>query len=344
MTRLERLRELLEEPLLVTTPANVRYLVGFRSSNTALLVGESATLLFSDFRYAESAREVQEVEFVEVERSLLKGVAARLTGRVGFEAANLTYDGYQTLSAADAELVPRSGIVERLRAVKDEGELTLIRRAAEITSAAYERLAQEPFVGRTERELAWRLETLFHELGADGPAFASIVAGGPNAALPHAHPGDRAIERGETVIVDTGAAVEGYASDCTRTFATGPLPDELAEAYRVCLEAQQAGVAAAKAGVSGPEADEAARKVIDSAGFGKAFGHGLGHGVGIDVHEAPSLRRESEDTLAAQNVVTVEPGIYLPGRGGIRIEDLLIVGDAEPEILTSFTKELQTVE
>ena len=344
MTRVERLREILEEPLLVTTPANVRYLVGFRSSNAALLVDETATLLFSDFRYAESARSVGDVAFVEVERSLLKGVAARLTGRVGFEATNLTYDGYQTLSAADAELAPRSGIVERLRAVKSEEELAAIARAAAITNQAYEQLAQEPFVGQTERELAWRMETLFHELGGDGSAFATIVAGGPNAALPHAHPGDRRIGRGETVIVDAGAEVDGYASDCTRTFATGSLPDELGEAYRVCLEAQQAGVEAARAGVSGRDADAAARGVIEAAGFGHAFGHGLGHGVGIDVHEAPSLRKESEDTLASGNVVTVEPGIYLPGRGGIRIEDLVVVRDGSPDVLTAFTKDLLTVD
>ena len=317
-TRLDRLRETLEEPLLVSNGSNVRYLVGFSSSNAALLVEPDGARLFSDFRYADAARAVEDVEFVEAKRNLFADLAERLSGRIGFEADATTY--------------------------ADDEELAAIRKAAEITSAAYERLAEERFTGQTERELAWRLESLFHELGAAGPAFESIVAAGANGARPHSRPTDAAIEPGTTVVVDAGAQVDGYCADCTRTFATGPLPDQLREAYAVCLQGQEAGLDAVRAGTTGVDADTEARAVIVDAGFGEEFGHGLGHGVGIDVHEAPRLSRESTDTLAAGNVVTVEPGIYFGGVGGIRIEDLVVVTDGQPEILTSFTKELVTVD
>ena len=343
-TRLDRLRETLEEPLLVSNGSNVRYLVGFSSSNAALLVEPDGARLFSDFRYADAARAVEDVEFVEAKRNLFADLAERLSGRIGFEADATTYAQYETLAAGALELVPRRGLVEALRAVKDDEELAAIRKAAEITSAAYERLAEERFTGQTERELAWRLESLFHELGAAGPAFESIVAAGANGARPHSRPTDAAIEPGTTVVVDAGAQVDGYCADCTRTFATGPLPDQLREAYAVCLQGQEAGLDAVRAGTTGVDADTEARAVIVDAGFGEEFGHGLGHGVGIDVHEAPRLSRESTDTLAAGNVVTVEPGIYFGGVGGIRIEDLVVVTDGQPEILTSFTKELVAVD
>ena len=240
---------------------------------------------------------------------------------------------------ARAPLRARRGAAGR----KDEDEIAVIRRAAEITSQALERFAEEQFTGRTERDLAWRLDQLFHELGGDGPSFESIVASGPNGARPHARPTDRKIEPGETVVIDAGARVGAYNPDCTRTFATGPLPDRLQEAYDVCLRAQLAGLDAIRPGLSGIDADPSAREVIEEAGLGEQFGHGLGHGLGLEVHEAPRLSRESRDTLAERQVVTVEPGIYLEGLGGIRIEDLVVVREGEPEILTSFTKELVTV-
>jgi Xaa-Pro aminopeptidase len=344
VSRLERLRAGLEEPLLVSNGLNVRYLTGFDSSNAALLVEPDRVRLFSDFRYADAAREVQGVEFVETKRSLFASLAELLDGRVGFEADAVPYGAWETLRRDGLELIPRRGLVEGLRAVKEERELTAIRRAAEITSEAYARLAEEPFVGRTERELAWRLEEHFHELGAHAPAFETIVASGPNGARPHARPTDRETGAGETVVVDAGALVDGYCADCTRTFATGPLPDELKDAYAACLEGQLAGLEAVRPGTTGVDADAAARGRIEAAGLGGKFGHGLGHGVGLDVHEAPRLSRESTDTLAAGNVVTVEPGIYLEGLGGIRIEDLVIVGEDGPEVLTSFTKDLVTVD
>jgi Xaa-Pro aminopeptidase len=343
MSRVDSLRASLEEPLLVTNGVNVRYLVGFSSSNAALFVEPERVRLFTDFRYAETARAVEGVEFVETKRSLVGALAELLDGTVGFEADAVSYASWEVLRAGGLELVPRRGLVEALRAVKDESELEKIRRAGEITSEGYARLADERFVGRTERELAWRLEDLFRELGADAPAFESIVASGPNAAKPHARPTDRTMEAGETIVIDAGAMVEGYNADCTRTFATGPLPEELKAAYQATLEGQLAGLEAVRAGVTGIDADAAARDKIEAAGLGEKFGHGLGHGVGLEVHEAPRLSRESTDTLVAGNVATVEPGVYLAGLGGIRIEDLVVVTDGEPEILTSFTKDLITV-
>ena len=343
MTRIDRLRRLIEEPLLVTMPVNVFYLTGFRSSNAALLVDDERALLFSDFRYAEAGRRVDEVEFIEVERALVRGVAAHVDGRLAFERSHLTYANWEVLRDAGVELVPGGGQIERLRAVKAEDELELIRRATEITNEAYARLAEERFVGRTERDLAFAFAQFMHELGGHGEAFPTTVASGPNGATPHAGTSDRVVEKGETVVVDAGAVLDGYASDCTRTFATGPLPDELARAYDVVLEAQLEGLDAVAPGVSGKDADAAAREVIGGAGLGERFGHGLGHGVGLMVHEAPTLRPESQDTLEPNNVVTVEPGVYLPGVGGIRIEDLVVVREGEPVVLTSFTKELVTV-
>ena len=342
--RIEALRSAVEEPLLVSNLVNVRYLAGFDSSNAALVVEPERVRLFSDFRYAELGRSIQGVEFVETKRSLYAALAELLEGQHGFEADDLTYGKWETLSAGGLELVPRRGLVEALRAVKDESELDAVRRAAAVTSEAYARFAEETFLGRTERDLAWRMDELFHELGADGPAFETIVAAGPNGARPHSRPSDREVGPGETVVVDSGARLDGYCSDCTRTFATGPLPERLQEAYAVCLEAQLAGLEAVRVGATGVEADAAARRVIEDAGFGEAFGHGLGHGVGVDVHEAPRLARESSDTLVAGNVVTVEPGIYLEGLGGIRIEDLVIVGEDGPEVLTGFTKDLLSVD
>ena len=340
MTRVERLQASLEEPLLVSNLVNVRYLVGFESSNAALVVEPDQVRLFSDFRYAELGRAVEGVEFVETKRSLYAALGALLEGRIGFEAEDLTYGRWETLSAGGVELVPRRGLVEELRAVKDDAELEAVRRAAALTSEAYARFADERFAGRTERELAWRLDELFHELGAEAPAFETIVASGPNSARPHARPSDRKVGAAETIVVDAGVRLDGYCSDCTRTFSTGSLPEQLQKAYAVCLEAQLAGLDAVRAGATGVAVDGAARRVIDEAGFGEAFGHGLGHGVGLDVHEAPRLAKESGDTLAAANVVTVEPGIYLEGLGGIRIEDLVIVGEDGPEITTGFTKDL----
>jgi Xaa-Pro aminopeptidase len=341
--RARKLVEKLEEPLIVTTPANVRYLTDFVSSNVSVVVELERVRLFTDFRYATSARKVADVEFVQTRRETIAHMAEFLSGKFAFESSDLSYRNYEELRDGGLELVPRTGLVESLRVVKDEGELEKIRRSAAIVNQAFERLAEEQFVGRTERDLAWRMFLHLHELGAEEEAFETIVAASANGASPHANPGDQVIERGTTVVVDAGAVLDGYCSDCTRTFSTGELPDELQRAYDVCLEGQLNALEAARAGVEAKQTDAAARDVITAAGFGDNFGHGLGHGVGIDVHEAPHLAPTSSDTLAAGNVCTIEPGIYLEGMGGIRIEDLVIIRDGEPEVLTSFPKELVTV-
>jgi Xaa-Pro aminopeptidase len=321
----------------------VRYLTGFESTNAAVLVEPERTRLFTDFRYAERARAVEGVEFEETKRYIYSDLAGRLPERIAFEADALTYANWELLRQGDVDLVPRRGLVESLRVVKEPEELDAIRRATEVTNTTYERLAEELFAGRTEKDLAWRMEQLFHEEGADGLAFPIDIASGPTAASPHAVSGDRVVREGDLVIVDAGAIVDDYCSDCTRTFAVGEVPDSLRETYEVVRRGQQAGLDAVRAGVSGREADAAARAVIADAGYGENFGHGLGHGVGLLVHEAPALRPESEDVLAAGNVVTVEPGVYLSGVAGIRIEDLVVVTEEGREVLTSFPKELTAV-
>jgi Xaa-Pro aminopeptidase len=343
-TRLEQLAQQLKSPLLVTNLVNIYYLTGFESSNAALLVRPRAeTTLYTDFRYIEVAREVPGVAVEMTKRAILVELGERLTGSVQFEADVLPFTQWEHLSAGKAKLAPSSGVVEGLRAVKDAEEVAKLARAAKVADRGLEALTAETWVGRSERELAWRLRELLHAHGADELAFESIVASGPNGALPHAHPTDRIVEANALVTVDWGVRVDGYCSDCTRTFATGAVGGELARAYDVCLAAQQRACDGIKAGMTGIDADLLARDPIQDAGFGKAFGHGLGHGVGIDVHEAPKLSTESEDTLEAGNVVTIEPGIYLEGLGGVRIEDLAVVRDDGVELLTSFPKHLISV-
>jgi Xaa-Pro aminopeptidase len=344
MSRLQRLGELLEAPLLVTNLTNVFYLTGFDSSNAALLVrpGGEATL-FTDFRYIETARDVPGVDTQLAKRTLMADIGERLSGRVQFEADVLPYLEWQRLSAGKAKPEPTNGIVDVLRAVKSDEEVAALARAARIADRALEALTAETWVGRSEREIAWRLRELCHAHGADDQAFDSIVASGANGSLPHAHPTDQIIERGTLVTVDWGAKVHGYFSDCTRTFSTGGLPDRLREIYNVCLSAQKAAVDGVRAGMTGVEADALAREPITAAGYGDNFGHGLGHGVGLAIHEAPRLSLESADTLEVGNVVTIEPGIYVPGLGGVRIEDLTVVREDGLEPLTSFPKELVEV-
>ena len=346
MNRLNRLAAGLTEPLLVTDGVNVRYLLGFESSNCAVLVEpDGASTLFTDFRYLEAARAVEGVELVQTRRDVAGALAELLAGRrIGFEASRISYSQWETIAAGGVELVATRGVVESLRIVKDDAELDAIRRAAAISDEVYAALANERFVGRTEKELAWWIERTFRELGADGLAFASIVAAGLNGASPHAHPGDTVIEEGVLVTVDMGCVVAGYCSDCTRTFATGEASARLAEIYGLVARAQLDGLAALRPGASGVDVDAASRTAIAAAGMAEFYGHGLGHGLGIDVHEAPALRPESNDVLAVRNVVTVEPGLYLPGVGGTRIEDLVVITDDGYELLTFFTKAMLTVE
>ena len=345
MTRLERLAALLEEPLLVTSGVNVLYLTGLSSSNAAVLVepGGDPTL-YTDFRYARRASAIEGVRFEQTARAVIGDLATRLSGRtIGIEAHVLTVAALESLQGGGVETVARTGLVERLRAVKEPGELEFLREAATISDVVFGALAEERFTGRTEVELAWRIRELFHEHGSSELAFDMIVASGENGASPHAETRDAPIEAGTLVTVDAGCRAGGYASDCTRTFATGELPDELARAYDVCLTAELAGLEAIGPGVRGVDADRAARSVIEEAGWGEEFGHGLGHGIGLEVHEAPSLRPESTDTLEPGNLVSCEPGIYIPGLGGVRIEDMVLVTDDGRARLTSAGKELVTV-
>lgn len=352
MTRIERLAALLAEPLLVAGPpyveggqANVRWLTGLASSNAAVLVEpDGSATLYTDFRYAARAREVEGAELVETPRNLLPAIAERLAGRrIGFEAANLPYAGVVTLRDAGVDSVPTTGLVESLRAVKDEDELAAMRRAAALSDEVFAALVEERFGGRSERELAWWIERRLREGGAEDVSFDVVVAAGPTGSSPHAVPGDLPVPEGTLVVVDAGAVVDGYRSDCTRTFAVGALPDRLAEIYGLCLLAQEEALAAIGPGAHGRDVDAISRGPIEEAGLGWAYGHGLGHGVGLQIHEAPVLRPESEDVLVPGNAVTVEPGIYLPGEAGVRIEDLVVVTHDGCERLTRFPKELVTV-
>jgi Xaa-Pro aminopeptidase len=343
-SRVEALAARLDEPLLVTDLVNIRYLTGFESSNAALLVEPGgAGTLYTDFRYIESARAAEGAQAKLTKRSLLTDIAPDLPSPVQFEADAMPYAQWQILKAAGAKLKPVRGLVEELRAVKDAEEQRALRRAAKVADRAFDTLTAETFVGHTEKELAWRLRELLHAHGADDVSFDPIIASGPNGALPHADPSDRIVEPQTLVVVDWGAKVDGYYSDCTRTLSTGSLPAKLREIYEICLAAQKSAVAGIRPTMTGIEVDHIARAQIAEAGYGEEFGHGLGHGVGLMVHESPRLSTESTDTLETGNVVTIEPGIYLPGIAGVRIEDLAIVTDDGVEVLTSFPKELVEV-
>ena len=342
MTRIARLREQLDQPLLVTTPKNVVYLTGFKSSNAALLIDDERVQLFTDFRYLEAASAVKDVEVVQTKRYVLPEIAKQVAGSaIGFEANNVTYSDWEMIRDAGVDAVPTYDVVEKLRAVKDDGELDAIRRACAITDRVFERLTDVSFVGRTELDVSWDLTRLFHEEGGEELAFESIVGAGPTGARPHARAGDRKIGAGELVVIDAGCTIDGYASDYTRTFATGPLDGEAKEAYQTVLSAQLAALDGLRAGINGVQADLLARDVIEDSPFKGTFGHGLGHGLGLDVHEKPTLSTLApDDPLVAGNVVTVEPGVYLEGKFGIRIEDDVVITADGIDNLTGFRKDL----
>ena len=352
MSRTDRLVELLEarelDCLLVTDLLNVRYLTGFTGSNGACVVTRDERVFFTDFRYVEQARtEVPEYERVEAGRDMLGDLSGRLRGRAGFDDDNLSVAAHAKLAekvGSGVELVPAAGLVEQLRALKDPDEVAVMRAAAELSTAAYESLLERGLVGRTEREVAMQLVRFMEDSGADGPSFPPIVAAADHGARPHAVPRDLEIPRDTLVVIDMGALVDGYCSDCTRTLATGSPGEGALEIYELVLRAQVEALGATRAGAANRDVDAVARQIIDGAGHADHFGHGLGHGVGLQVHEAPRLGKTADGTLEAGNAVTVEPGVYLPGEVGVRIEDLVIVTDGEPDILTGFPKELVTVD
>jgi Xaa-Pro aminopeptidase len=334
--------------LLVTNLVNVRYLTGYTGSNGLVLIGPRTRTFITDFRYVEQAAEQVHPSFqrVRAPQDLVEAVDEALPRgplRLGFEDAHTSVRAYarlRELLPERIELVGVTGLVERLRAVKESAEIEAIRAATRLADAAFERLVREGLAGRTEREVAMALEHDMRERGAERPSFDSIVAAGPHGALPHAAPREVEIRRGEMVVIDWGAELDGYCSDCTRTVAAGEPGAEAREVYAVVLEAQQAGVKAVTAGAHGREVDSVARAVIEAAGHGQQFGHGLGHGVGLEIHEAPRLSQRSSDDLRAGNVVTVEPGIYIPGRFGVRIEDLVVATDNGCDVLTAVPKRL----
>jgi Xaa-Pro aminopeptidase len=331
------------QSLLVTNPVNVLYLTGLDSSNAACIVRPDAVLLATDGRYLEAARAVDGVDVVQSERDLAGWLGRRLgdlaSGPFAFEADHVTVAQHDSLRESGVELVPTTALVKRIRAAKSAKELDRIRAAAAVNDAMVGRLAEEKLVGRTEAEVAWWIVATLVEEGADGVAFDPIVGAGPNAALPHHHPGERPIGTNETVVVDTGALLDGYRSDCTRTFATGELPERLADAYELCRRAQARALDAVGPGANTKAVDAVARSEIESSGVAPVL-HGLGHGLGLEMHELPILSDAYDAELEPGNVVTVEPGVYLAGEGGVRIEDLVIVTGDGSEVLTGFTKDL----
>jgi Xaa-Pro aminopeptidase len=333
--------------LLVTELVNVRYLTGFGGTNGACVCGGETRVFLTDFRYTERAEsEVDGWEVVTVRDDWLAGIAGRLGGRAGFEDHQMAVRTLEKLKgklADSVSLEAAGGTVEKLRRVKDEAELAAIAAAAELADEVWSWSLERGLAGRSELDVARAAEARMRELGAD-PSFPAIVAAGPNGALPHAEPGEREIGRGELVVFDMGAKLDGYCSDGTRTFAAGEAGDDARTVYETVREAQAAALAAIKAGAGGEAVDAVARELIAAAGHGEHFGHGLGHGVGLEVHEEPRLSPRSEDVLEPGEVVTVEPGIYLPGELGVRIEDLVVVTAEGHRNLSGLPKGLLVVD
>jgi len=356
--RLARCRTLLDalrlDAIVVSADADVRYLSGFRGEDATLVVGRETALIVTDSRYYEQVREeVTGFELVEAAGAGLladtAAAAAQALGvgcALGYQGGGVTHAGYRALRRAHkGRLRDVKARVSRLRMVKEPGELEAMRRAAALVDLALAVVVAEGLVGRTEKEVAWRLLEEFRDRGAEGESFPAIVAAGDHGAQGHAIPGERRIKAGEVVVVDCGARVDGYCSDITRTFAAGRVTKAHQRLYEIVLEAQRAGVAAVRHGAHGRrDVDAAARAVIEAAGYGERFGHGTGHGVGLEVHEAPGLGRIRGDRLEAGMVCTVEPGIYLEGDAGVRIEDTVVVSATGCEPLTLYPKELQVVE
>jgi Xaa-Pro aminopeptidase len=345
-----RLAERELDLLLVTDAVNVRYLTGFSGTNGLAIVGPEVRRFLTDFRYVERAK--AEVDGFDLEPAPEELRTALAEGwppgslRLGFEDQHVSVRRHAELRETlpdRIELLAAGGLVEAERAVKEPGEIAAIRAAAELVDEIYAWLAEQGLVGRTEREVALALEQEMRVRGAEGPSFPSIVAAAENGALPHAVARDVAIPPDTLVTLDIGARLDGYCSDCTRTWATGELDDDLAELYGIVLDAQETALSTVRPGPEGREVDAVARDLIAAAGHGEHFGHGLGHGVGLDIHEAPRLARNATGRLEAGHVVTVEPGIYLPGRGGARIEDLVVVTRDGHEVLSGTPKALRVV-
>jgi len=348
--RLQNLRRLLSEhgldAILVSAASNRRYLSGFTGSAGFLLISQTEAILATDFRYTEQARaQAPDFRIVRIKGELdwFPGTVSEIGVKaIGFESDDLAVTGYRHLVHVGRKLAPKSrprlietrGIVESLRALKDEGEMRLIEEAARFADAAIERARSVVQPNMTERQLAWELERFLREKGSEALPFEIIVASGPNGARPHARPSERVIGEGEPVVIDLCARIDGYCSDITRTISLGKPSEMMTRISNIVRRAQVAAIEGIAPGMSGAEADHLARQVIDDAGHGEEFGHGLGHGVGLDVHEEPRLGPKSEDILAPGMVFTIEPGIYIEGWGGVRIEDMVLLGQKGPKVLT----------
>jgi Xaa-Pro aminopeptidase len=355
--RADRLADALRErdlhALLVTELPNVRWLTGFTGSSGAAVVGTDGTRRFiTDFRYlTQSAEQLDDAWAREISTDLLEGVVKQLPDegelRLGFDDANMSVRDHAKLARIareGIELVPAGGAIEDLRVVKDAEELAKIRAAAKLADEALSDVLTRGLAGRTERDVALDLEFTMRRMGAEGVSFPPIVASGAHGALPHAEPRDAEIPAGTLCVIDWGAMLDGYASDCTRTYGTGGEVDPRdRDVYDLVLRAQEESLAAVRPGPTGREVDAVARAIIDAAGHAEHFGHGLGHGVGLEVHEGPRLSKQGETALAAGNVVTVEPGVYVPGAVGVRIEDLVIVTDDGAEVVSTLPKELRVI-
>jgi Xaa-Pro aminopeptidase len=342
-----RMEALEVDAVVVTRLPNVRYLTGFTGSNGQALIGTDGGVFFTDGRYTEqSRREVPGLERVTYSQNLAEvlrdACAARGVRRLGFEDGAMTVRTLRTLEGTldGVDLSPVGEEVDRLRWVKDAEELALLQSAQDATDQAFEDILEKLAVGQSERQVAQELEHAMRRAGADGLSFDTIVAFGENSAEPHHEPGHRSLEEGDVVKMDFGAMWGGYHADMTRTVAFGEIGAELKRIYEVVREAQTAGVEAVRAGVAGGEVDAASRAVVEEAGYGERFSHGLGHGVGLEVHEGPGLRRAGTDELPVGSVVTVEPGVYVPSLGGVRIEDMVEVRADGCRVMAGSTKEL----
>jgi len=346
--RVARVRETLPDvdALLVTNLTNVRYLTGFSGSNGQLLVTRAHAVFMTDPRYEARAGDLVEGAEISVYPAAVTDVLGDLlrrdnVTRLGIEAATMTLSGRDDLDTRldGVALVPTKGVVERLRRVKDAAEIAALRRAIALGDRAYEMVLDRLVPGATERHIALELEIFIRNEGADHVSFDPIVGSGPLSAHIHHTPSERPFEKGDLVLLDFGSRIDGYCSDLTRTVVLGPATDEQRAIYDTVLESNRAGAAALAPGARCADVDRAARAVIADAGHAERFGHGLGHGVGLDIHESPRLHRVSEESLLAGDVVTIEPGIYVPGSGGIRIEDCVLVTEDGPEVLTRAPKD-----
>jgi len=352
-SRLQKLRQRFAEKeidaILISQPANRYYLSGFNGSSGYLLITPQHTILATDFRYLEQVKtQAPDYELFhitgDIEDWFPKLVAELNLRRLGFEAEHVTFAQYRKLTdilkkvSSRLRLVPVDRLVESLRAVKEPEEIELITKAVEISDSAFDYIEGRIRVGMTEKEVAWEIEKFMREQGSQAIPFDIIVASGHNSALPHAKPSQHPIGLGEPIVIDIGARYEGYSSDLTRTICPGSPDAIFNKIYDIVLGAQLAAMAMVKEGMSGNEVDHLARTVIEQAGYGKAFGHGLGHGIGLAPHELPRLGPDSSDQLADGMVFTIEPGIYLPGWGGVRIEDVVVMERGKIRVISTARK------